>query len=145
MTNLTTALQQRYCKSPPSQDSRKLVVGWEVVQSEEKSRGDGRKNWSICSEPSRARVSNEPSRWDSEEVTWNNTTEQERVPGEKQTHRDHRIRAAIAKLFSSTVTAVSIAVLFQQQIPKFYVHKGLDINKKEVRKVVCTCINSSTL
>lgn len=55
-----------------------------------------------------------------------------------QTCRDHSTRGAMAELFSNTVIATSIAVLFQKQIPKFYVYKGLDINKKEVRKVVCT-------
>lgn len=92
-----------------------------------------RENGNVCSEPCKAGVSNKPSRRDSR--TRPETREQERVPGQR---KPAATRGPIAKLFSNTVIATSIAVLFQKQIPKFYVHKGLDINKKEVRKAVCT-------
>lgn len=55
--------------NPPDRGARMLVVGQDVVESREERKGLGKKNWSICSELSRAGVSNEPSRWDSKEMT----------------------------------------------------------------------------
>lgn len=41
-------------------------------------KGLRRESWSVCSEPSQAAVSKEPSSWDSKEMTWTNTLQWER-------------------------------------------------------------------
>lgn len=122
VTTWTTAWQHRHkgaLQIPPDRGAGTLVVGRDMVESREERKGLRGKNWSICSEPSRAGVSNEPSRRDSKEMTWNNMLKRERVPVQMQTCRDHRTGGAITKLFSNTVIALQLQFYSKSKFQSF--------------------------